>query len=152
MTATIAQTMVATPVARKVDCQRHRYEGYAFNGKTWTCRACGEPQSRHETTDETAARNRFEVIRAAALAELDQQATETYTGKPGCACGCRGNYSRNPRAMKATVNKMRRIIEAATAHEPHGLMVSQGHWVGVDNAEGREATRTYTVYTDERHP
>jgi len=30
----------------------------------------------------------------------------SYSGRPGCACGCRGNYSEEPRTMKATRTKM----------------------------------------------
>ncbi len=32
-----------------------------------------------------------------------------YSGRPGCACGCRGNHSKTKRAITTVVNKMNRL-------------------------------------------
>jgi hypothetical protein len=41
------------------------------------------------------------------LLEVDASTIKrSYSGRPGCACGCRGNYSEEPRTMKATRTKM----------------------------------------------
>ena len=39
------------------------------------------------------------------------QVAQVYSGKPGCACGCKGNYSENPRTIKTIVNRMVRMIQ-----------------------------------------
>jgi len=64
-----------------------------------------------------------------------------YSGRHGCACGCRGNYSEKPRQIKATLTKVRRLLaEGATA------------WLGEDNAGLVEflvvdtETRTHTLH------
>lgn len=137
-----------TPLAAKVDCQRHRIDGYQLTvrgGKSvWVCRACGEPQISHMTTDEQIERNKFDLVKIVALAELDRQPRKTYSGKVGCMCGCRGNYSTHKATMTATVNKMRRLVEQATPEDPNGLMLDEGNWIAVDNG-----TRQYTAYTAE---
>ena len=32
--------------------------------------------------------------------------TQTYSGKPGCMCGCRGKYNNNPKSFKAALTRM----------------------------------------------
>lgn len=34
------------------------------------------------------------------------QVEGVYSGKPGCACGCRGNYSENPATITRIVNRI----------------------------------------------
>jgi hypothetical protein len=90
------------------------------------------------------------ILKNRALNELDKPISLTYSGKLGCACGCRGNYSDNSAAIKRTVNKMRQQIEQATAEDLRGLIVMTDQFVAIDNGGKREATRTYTAYTDGR--
>lgn len=58
---------------------------------------------------------------------------EVYTGRPGCACGCRGTYSESPRTMKHVLKK---FAEASKVFGFEG-------GVYFDNEDG---TRTYTIY------
>lgn len=30
----------------------------------------------------------------------------TYSGKPGCMCGCQGSYNENPKSFKAALTRM----------------------------------------------
>lgn len=39
-------------------CGQHRILGYAFKAGRLACRGCGLPADYHETTDQTAERNR----------------------------------------------------------------------------------------------
>ncbi|QZE10397.1 hypothetical protein SEA_SCOOBYDOOBYDOO_46 [Mycobacterium phage ScoobyDoobyDoo] len=92
----------------------------------------------------------FAQLKATALAELAKPVSAVYSGKPGCACGCRGNYSSHTRTVTQIKNKIRAQIELATAEEMRGLLVIPGSFVAIDNAGVGEATRTYTAYTDGR--
>lgn len=38
------------------------------------------------------------------------QVSQVYSGRPGCACGCRGNYSSNP----ATITRIVETLAQAT--------------------------------------
>lgn len=142
--------MFAVPQTRKTDCQRHRIDGYALQGGVWACRACGEPESRHETTDETVARRKFDELKAAALAELAKPVSVVYSGKMGCMCGCKGHYRSTPRMISLITNRIKAQIEQATIYEPRGLMMVEGMFVAIDNAGLSEATRQYCAYTDGR--
>jgi hypothetical protein len=56
-----------------------------------------------------------------------------YSGRPGCACGCRGNYSTNPATITRIVNR----INALGALK----------WVGHDDFVFAERdNRMYTAY------
>lgn len=94
----------------------------------------------------------FDALKAAALAELAKPVSLTYTGRPGCACGCRGNYSTHGPTQRRTIAKIKLALALATAEDDWGLMVSPGCFVAIDNGprRHREATRTYTAYTDGR--
>ena len=35
-----------------------------------------------------------------------EHTTQTYSGKPGCMCGCRGNYNESLRARKTALTQM----------------------------------------------
>lgn len=35
-----------------------------------------------------------------------QDITKAYSGRPGCGCGCQGNYTTNPSAIKRLLNTM----------------------------------------------
>ena len=74
------------------------------------------------------------------LAGIDfAKATRVYSGAVGCACGCRGNYSETPRAIKAGINKLLRLVAAGA--EPD---VMAGTYVGVTHGN----SRSLVVYFD----
>lgn len=50
----------------KTTCPEHRRQGYAYAEGRLICRGCGLPESAHETSAETVARNA-----AAAEAEVE---------------------------------------------------------------------------------
>lgn len=66
--------------------------------------------------------------------------SSVYSGKHGCACGCRGNHTSNPRTIKQIVGKIQQAVI-----DGHQLEV----WPGVYFAVNTE-TRTYVAYTDGR--
>jgi hypothetical protein len=92
----------------------------------------------------------FEDVKASALAELAKPVSQTYTGRPGCACGCRGHYSGPGSTSRRTIAKIRLALSQATAEDDWGLLVAPGGFVGIDNGPRDERTRTYTAYTDGR--
>lgn len=63
-----------------------------------------------------------------------------YSGKQGCACGCRGTHTSKPGSIKSIVAKINQIA-ADGQHEVH--VHDWGAWVDTD-------TRTYVAYTDGR--
>lgn len=65
-----------------------------------------------------------------------------YSGRHGCACGCRGNHTSSERSIKTVVRKM---VDAIKHGEAEHIMVSPGVFVSVDTA-----TRTYIGYLDGR--
>ena len=69
------------------------------------------------TADDGTTRE-FSSLQAAQLAVLDDAiaaappATQTYSGRPGCACGCRGTYRPATAAnVKAMYTRMRATLE-----------------------------------------
>lgn len=40
------------------------------------------------------------------LDNAEGKIVSVYSGRPGCACGCRGNHSENPATIKKIVKKM----------------------------------------------
>ena len=82
--------------------------------------------------------------RATSVAQLDEAlenrtVSAVYSGRRGCACGCRGNHSSTSRSIKTVVNKMR---EAAKSGFP---VVVTANYVTIDTD-----TRVYIAYTDGR--
>jgi len=76
-----------------------------------------------------------------------------YTGRQGCACGCRGNYSTNPATIRRVVNRIKQYSKATKAdgpntqnkrHEIPGccFMVDYDR----DDFRGGRAGRTLTAY------
>jgi hypothetical protein len=61
---------------------------------------------------------------------------QVYSGRPGCACGCRGNYSTNPNTINQIVEKLALAEEIHVTPGLHGELIFFGD-VGA---------RTYTVY------
>lgn len=49
-----------------------------------------------------------------------------YSGREGCACGCRGNYSENPSAIARTLTAMRRYPMALPTVDPRTGRVVEG--------------------------
>jgi hypothetical protein len=92
----------------------------------------------------------YEARKAQALAELEHSVSMTYTGRPGCACGCRGHYSGPGATQRRTIAKIRLALSQAGDDDDWGLMVSPGTFVAIDNGPRDERTRTYTAYTDGR--
>lgn len=65
--------------------------------------------------------------------------TKAYSGKPGCACGCRGDYYTDSRNIK----RIRTIIERAQADCPARVE----HYEDYVTFEQVNPNRVYTVYT-----
>lgn len=68
------------------------------------------------------------------------QVGKVYSGKLGCACGCRGNYSENPKTITLIVNKMRKALKDGMATE----VMFGGYGEAFLSVE--TATRRYTAY------
>lgn len=67
------------------------------------------------------------------------QVVRVYSGRPGCACGCNGNYSTNPATISRIVNRINAL--GAKTYED-----CESEFAFADNEEG---TRTYTAYYKE---
>lgn len=65
-----------------------------------------------------------------------------YSGRHGCACGCRGNHTSSPQSITTVKRKMIAARQSGKATE---IMVSPGCFVAVDTD-----TRTYIAYVDGR--
>lgn len=65
---------------------------------------------------------------------------KVYSGRPGCACGCRGNYTQHIATMKKIYNKFK-------AGRKQGLVYSWKdsikEFIAMDNPTN---TRTWTLY------
>lgn len=93
-----------------------------------------------------------------------EQVTKVYSGRPGCACGCRGKYTvptermtpenpltpRQAAAINGQVTRVLKVINAALCPNVHvdclevsdgNCILDDGRWVSVEN-EGH----VYTVY------
>ncbi len=88
--------------------------------------------------------------------------TRVYSGRKGCACGCRGNYSTasqyrdsrpsyqhdsddgiSDRAVKSIVNKVTKFICDPTSDVARVIVDDRhGDWIAVD----MKHDRTYTIY------
>jgi len=60
---------------------------------------------------------------------------KVYSGRPGCGCGCRGNYSWSSTSIKRLVNKMNKMPELIEFQD------------GIYSVE--TPTRYYWAYTNE---
>jgi hypothetical protein len=69
------------------------------------------------------------------------QITRVYSGKIGCACGCRGTYSTNKSLITKAYNDYLRLNSKNPFTENKGSNGEQ--WVAWTNHTG---TRTYTIY------
>lgn len=62
-----------------------------------------------------------------------------YSGKHGCACGCRGNHSSTPRSIQTVIRKMREV-----ASEGYPVIVTDSYYAVESD------TRSYIAYIDGR--
>ena len=97
----------------------------------------------------TTAQTEQEQAKAKLMAITLDQVQKAYSGKPGCACGCRGKYATaskhegdgydakdvNDRSVKIIYNKMRKLAEAGEA------VMDFGSGVAVDLEN-----RVYAIY------
>lgn len=65
-----------------------------------------------------------------------------YSGRHGCACGCRGTHTSSERSIRTVTRKM---IDAVKSGDATEIMVEPRVFVSVDTA-----TRTYIAYLDGR--
>jgi hypothetical protein len=82
---------------------------------------------------------RAESIAALNEALESRTVSAVYSGRHGCACGCRGNHSSTSRSIKIVLGKMR---EAAKDGAPVAVL---SNYISVDTD-----TRVYIAYTDGR--
>ena len=74
-----------------------------------------------------------------------EQVERVYSGKPGCACGCNGNYSEKRNVISGTLKKYAlavaqgRKIEQFESSRDGGVIL---YW----DRDDEEDTRTYTIY------
>jgi len=66
-----------------------------------------------------------------------QGVSSVYSGRPGCACGCKGNHSTNPRVIKQIVRKVQQAVI-----DGYQLQIWPGEYFAVETE-----TRQYIVYT-----
>jgi len=75
-----------------------------------------------------------------------------YTGRQGCACGCRGNYSTNPATIRRVVKKIKQFPMA----DPTKVQNAQGKVYEIEGCcfsvdydrDEDHAGRTATAYYD----
>jgi hypothetical protein len=70
-----------------------------------------------------------------------KQVQEVYSGKPGCACGCRGKYYTDGKMIEKVVGIINETKPIDICH------ASDNRFVWIDKLdENGIAKRTYTVY------
>ena len=62
---------------------------------------------------------------------------KAYSGRRGCACGCRGKYHTRRSTVSQILNRMKAAVAAGDAVN----YVTDADFIGIDTA-----TRSYTVY------
>jgi len=101
-----------------------------------------------------------EIVQSLTVADIKQ----AYSGKPGCACGCNGNYYCTPESPCAKdgdkvnvrmVTKVLRMVQAAAADDPYVEDLNMHDraevcWNVADDLQYVTATvtpkRVYTIY------
>lgn len=76
-----------------------------------------------------------------ATAALDAGVSAVYSGRPGCACGCRGTHSSKPGQITRVTNILRRAIADNTTEGPGDITIGPG-FVSLDTDR-----RTFVAYT-----
>jgi hypothetical protein len=72
---------------------------------------------------------------------------KVYSGRPGCACGCRGNYSTNPKTIKLITRRINEILTMLNGELKKGgyeTYAVDGHFIAAENGH-----RAYTAYYQE---
>lgn len=65
-------------------------------------------------------------------------ATQTYSGRPGCACGCRGTYTKATAAnVKAAYTRMRKMLD----RDPAATLDISDAYIWVETATRVNAVR-----------
>lgn len=76
-----------------------------------------------------------------------EQVVQSYSGKPGCACGCKGNYSTRLNTIKLVLSRLQEFAPHARNRDLIVTSNSQGGiCFGVDTETYRGTPRAYTVY------
>lgn len=70
-----------------------------------------------------------------------EMATDTYSGKTGCACGCGGNY-----ASAESVAGQKRIEKIMKANPNKVMYVDFGQGEGCIEIENKDGSRVVRVY------
>ena len=88
------------------------------------------------------------------------QVSSVYSGRKGCACGCRGKYSYashalecrpsylkgddgvSDRSVKVIMNRVEKFLRDPNSHVESVMVDKGGEWIAVD----MEHDQTYTVY------
>jgi len=67
--------------------------------------------------------------------------TSTYNGAQGCACGCRGTHSTDPKLNKRRVNAMMKLIQQGVPCESTNSYIAVDHgnrlWIAYPRARPR---------------
>lgn len=120
-----------------------------YSGETWDeVRRLGDEDRRAAAV----LRTMREDISRDRILQLDRaDVVRVYSGRPGCACGCRGNYSTNPATITRIVNRMK---EEAAEGAP-GPMAFGGAVCGdlPGDTYGGDSPDVFAIdssYTDER--
>lgn len=72
--------------------------------------------------------------------------TQVYSGRQGCACGCRGNYSDKPQRIRQVAAKMAALVANGEATE---VIYGAGIYCAVDYETPGGEAKTLTAYFDE---
>ena len=90
------------------------------------------------TTTTTKTLVTIEQIKAAVAAGMQiptDAVLDTYRGRPGCGCGCRGTYSKDTRAINSRTYAMNAMIKLDATADTHYVNID-GIWTGYgDNNE-----------------
>ncbi|QLF83660.1 hypothetical protein SEA_REDWATTLEHOG_157 [Gordonia phage RedWattleHog] len=70
----------------------------------------------------------------------------SYSGKIGCACGCRGNYGETSRSKAIVLGKVEKLLQWSLEDPTAPLeWMACSQFIAVDN---RETGRSYTLYLE----
>lgn len=153
--ATVANNREGKMEAQKVEQVERRERAFAaFQERNAALYAACDAVAADDAAtalDEARAEARLAL---AALAELPWE--QSYTGNPGCMCGCRGNHSTNRGAVTAQRNRIAALLRQVVEHEGdtgHEICMNlkrdiyNSVWITVDASAGKwGAVRRYAIY------
>jgi hypothetical protein len=111
--------------------------------------------------------NNTRMTKAEVMAITPEQVYAAYSGKPGCACGCKGTYRYNPTmvefasknrgyevtADEVNFNQIKKALKVVQSNfketdeeEPKGQCSISGNFASVTLQTGYDSYRVYTVY------